>query len=72
MFLFNNPFFFKLQTEILENMKNAGAELTLTGKVNRKTKRKIEQKITDRREFIKMTNYFWYDKITGQKDANDY
>jgi multimeric flavodoxin WrbA/putative sterol carrier protein len=72
MFLFNNPFSHKPQTEILENMKKAGVELTLTGKINRKTKRKIEQKITGRREFIKMTNYFWYDKITGQKDANDY
>ncbi|MDR0606276.1 MAG: NAD(P)H-dependent oxidoreductase [Bacteroidales bacterium] len=72
MFLFNNPFSFKQQTEILENMKKAGTELILTGKINQKTKRKIEQKITDKKEFIKMTNYFWFDKITNQKDTNDY
>jgi hypothetical protein len=63
---------FKALTEILENTKKAGLELSLTGKISRKTKRKIEQKITGRREFIKMTNYFRYDKITGQKDTNDY
>ncbi|MDR0370945.1 MAG: NAD(P)H-dependent oxidoreductase [Prevotellaceae bacterium] len=72
MFLFNNPFFYKPLTEILENMRKAGAELTLTGKINRKTKKKIEQKITSKKEFIKMTNYFWHDKITSQKDSNDY
>lgn len=72
MFLFNHPFSYRLQTEILENMKKAGIELTLTGKIDRKTKRKIEQKLVGRKEFIRMTNYFWYDKITNQKDANDY
>jgi multimeric flavodoxin WrbA/putative sterol carrier protein len=72
MFLFNNPFFYKAQTEILENMKKAGTELALTGKINRKTKRKIEQKLTGKKEFIKMTDYFWFDKIAGQKNGNDY
>jgi multimeric flavodoxin WrbA/putative sterol carrier protein len=72
MFLFNNPFAYKTQTEILENMKKAGTELALTGKINRKTKKKIEQKITCKKEFVKMTNYFWFDKITSQKENNDY
>jgi multimeric flavodoxin WrbA/putative sterol carrier protein len=72
MFLFNNPFFYKQQTEILENMKKAGTELTMTGKITGKTKRKIEQKITGKKKFIKMTNYFWFDKIANQKDNNDY
>jgi putative NADPH-quinone reductase/putative sterol carrier protein len=72
MFLFNNPFVYKQQTEILENMKKAGTELILSGKISRKTKRKIEQKITGKKEFIKMTNYFWFDKITCRKDDNDY
>ncbi|MDR3351179.1 MAG: NAD(P)H-dependent oxidoreductase [Prevotellaceae bacterium] len=72
MFLFNNPFFYKAQTEILENMKKAGTELTLTGKISRQTKKKIEQKISSKKEFVKMTNYFWFDKITNQKDINDY
>jgi multimeric flavodoxin WrbA/putative sterol carrier protein len=72
MFLFNNPFFYKQLTEILENMKKAGTELVLTGKIRRKTKRKIERKITNKKEFIKMTNYFWFDKIANQKDNNDY
>jgi multimeric flavodoxin WrbA/putative sterol carrier protein len=72
MFLFNNPFFYKVQTEILESMKKAGAELALTGKVSRKTKRKIEQEITGKKEFVKMTNYFWFDKISNQKNSNDY
>jgi multimeric flavodoxin WrbA/putative sterol carrier protein len=72
MFLFNNPFSYKSQTEILENMKKAGTELTLSGKISRKTKKKIEQKLTGRREFIKMTNYFWHDKITKQKESDDY
>ena len=72
MFLFNNPFFYKQQTEILDNMKKAGMELALTGKINRKTKKKIEQKIADKKEFIKMTNYFWFDKIVNQKDSDDY
>jgi multimeric flavodoxin WrbA len=72
MFLFNNPFVYKQQTEILDNMKKAGTELASTGKISRKTKRKIEQKITHRKEFVKMTNYFWVDKITNQKDDNDY
>jgi multimeric flavodoxin WrbA/putative sterol carrier protein len=72
MFLFNNPFAYKQQTEILDNMKKAGTELALTGKIGRKTKRKIEQKITRRKEFVKMTNYFWFDKINSQKDGNGY
>jgi multimeric flavodoxin WrbA/putative sterol carrier protein len=72
MFLFNNPLFYKTQTEILENMKKAGTELASTGKINRKTKRKIEQKITGKKEIVKMTNYFWFDKINNQKDSNDY
>ena len=72
MFLFNNPFVYKQQTEILENMKKAGTELASTGKINRKTKRIIEQKITSKKEFVKMTNYFWFDKIANQKDSNDY
>jgi multimeric flavodoxin WrbA/putative sterol carrier protein len=72
MFLFNNPFFYKAQIEILENMKKAGMELVLTGKINRVTKRKIEQKITGKKEFVKMTNYFWFNKVSRQKDSNDY
>jgi hypothetical protein len=72
MFLFNNPFSYKAQTEILENMKKAGTELILIGKISRKTKRKIEQKIASKKEFIKMTDYFWFDKITNQKNGNDY
>jgi multimeric flavodoxin WrbA len=72
MFLFNNPFFYKLQTEILANMKKAGTELISAGRISRKTKGKFERKIADKKEFIKMTNYFWFDKITGQKDSNDY
>ena len=70
--MFNNPFVYKQQTEILENMKKAGTELASTGKINRKTKRIIEQKITSKKEFVKMTNYFWFDKIANQKDSNDY
>ncbi|MDR3366365.1 MAG: NAD(P)H-dependent oxidoreductase [Prevotellaceae bacterium] len=72
MLLFNNPFAYKQQTEVLENVRKAGAELTLTGKIKRKTKRKIEQKIASKKEFIKMTNYFWFDKIANQKNINDY
>jgi multimeric flavodoxin WrbA/putative sterol carrier protein len=72
MFLFNNPFVYKQQTEILENMRKAGVELTSTGKITRKTKRKIEQNISNQKEFIKMTNYFWFDKVTSQKNATDY
>jgi hypothetical protein len=72
MFLFNNPLFYQSLIDILENMKKAGTELVLTGKINRKTKSKIEQKITNQKEFAKMTNYFWHDKITNQKDCHDY
>jgi multimeric flavodoxin WrbA/putative sterol carrier protein len=72
MFLFNNPLSCKTQMEVLENTKKAGTELILTGKINRKTKKKIEQKIAGKKEFVKMTNYFWFDKITRQKDGNDY
>jgi multimeric flavodoxin WrbA/putative sterol carrier protein len=72
MFLFNNPFVYKQLNEILANMKRAGYELASTGKIKRKTKRTIEQKISSRKEFIKMTNYFWFDKITNQKNINDY
>ncbi|MDR1455777.1 MAG: NAD(P)H-dependent oxidoreductase [Tannerella sp.] len=72
MFLFNNPFVYKKQMEILENMKKAGAELTSTGKIKRQTKRNIEQKITGKKEFIKMTNFFWFDKISGPKNSIDY
>jgi putative NADPH-quinone reductase len=39
MFLFNNPFFYKLQTEVLDNMKKTGTELILTGKINKETKK---------------------------------
>ncbi|MDR2120786.1 MAG: hypothetical protein LBP64_07920, partial [Tannerella sp.] len=72
MFLFNNPFACQPLTEILEHMRKAGSELTSTGKIKRKTKRKIEQKITTRKDFIRMTNYFWFDKLAGRKDGNDY
>jgi multimeric flavodoxin WrbA/putative sterol carrier protein len=72
MFLFNNPFLYKKQTEILESMKKAGTELTLTGKISRKTKRIIEQSLTAKKEFVRMSNYFWFDKITRQKNTGNY
>lgn len=72
MFLFNNPFFYKQQTEILKNITKAGTELILKGTVTGKTKRRIERRITDKKEFVKMTNYFWFDKITNHNDIADY
>jgi hypothetical protein len=53
-------------------MKQAGTELIAKGKIGRKTKRKIEQKLSSKKEFVKMTNYFWFDKITNQRDNKDY
>jgi multimeric flavodoxin WrbA/putative sterol carrier protein len=72
MFLFNNPFVYKQLTEILESMKKAGAELTSIGQIKRKTKQKIEQQITTRKNFIRLTNYFWFDKLSGRKKGDDY
>jgi multimeric flavodoxin WrbA/putative sterol carrier protein len=72
MFLFNNPFFYKLQIEILENMKKAGMELILTGKIGKKTKKTIEQEFSNKTEYVKMSNFFWFDKITYKKNDNDY
>ncbi|MDR0385894.1 MAG: NAD(P)H-dependent oxidoreductase [Prevotellaceae bacterium] len=72
MFLFNNPFCYKMQIEILENMKKAGRELILTGKIDRKTKKQIERELAGKREYAQMTNYFWFDKITNRRNSDDY
>ncbi|MDR1170523.1 MAG: NAD(P)H-dependent oxidoreductase [Prevotellaceae bacterium] len=72
MFLFNNPFCYRLQIQILESMKKAGSELVMTGKIGRKTKKRIEQEFTDKKEYAKMTNCFWFDKITRKRNGNDY
>jgi hypothetical protein len=72
MFLFNNPFYYKQQTQILEQTQIAGRELVLYGKIKKRTLRKIQQKLSGHSEFAKMSDYFWADKLRKQKNIRDY
>jgi putative NADPH-quinone reductase/putative sterol carrier protein len=72
MFLFNNPFYYKQQSQILEHTQNAGRELALYGKVKKQTLRKIQQQLSSHSEFAKMSDYFWDDKLRKQKNIRDY
>jgi organic radical activating enzyme len=71
MFLFNNPLFFKQQNQILENIKKAGFELMENGKINKRTKKIIQQNITSKKEYAQSTDFFWQEKFRTN-DINGY
>ncbi len=67
--LYGNPFTYKRLNNILHALENAGEEIIDSGKIKRKTKRIITQKIGGKKQDLVNINEWWNEK-KGSKDYN--
>lgn len=67
--LYGNPFLFKMQNEVIDALGKAGEEVMENGKINRKTKRTITQRIKGTKKDMTKINEWWNEK-KGSKDSN--
>ena len=67
--LYGNPFTYKKLNNILFALESAGEEIIDSGKMKRKTKRIITQKVVSRKQDLVKVNEWWNEK-KGSKDYN--
>lgn len=67
--LYGNPFLFKMQNQVLQALEKAGEEIVTKGKIKKKTKKIISQKIKATQKDMNKINEWWNEK-KGSKDYN--
>jgi len=66
--LYGNPFLFEKFEQVMAALKDAGEQIVTSGKIKRKTTRKIHQKIRPKNTDLNKVNEWWMEK----KGSGDY
>jgi len=67
IYIYNNPLMYQKLNKIMDALRCAGEEIIYGGKIRIMTKKKIEQDVDKRSNFIKIANNFFFKKMINNE-----